>query len=335
MIPEAVDTALDATAMVGTFIRRMREEIGESDVIIKGDESPVTIVDVAAQVLMRINLEEDVRVPALPMCGEESREILLHPDSERFRSRVLELVQAEKPSIGDAEMRSLLDRGSYRAEAGSEGTFWICDPIDGTRRYLSGHRYSSCLALLLDGCLACGAIACPDLGAGPDDPVEARSDHGSLYCAVAGGGAHAIEGLDTGSSGRRTRLRLPDRSDRDPVVRVARSVGSSDLRPKHVWDVLEANGAVLRTVPIDNQCKYVALATNRVDCLYKHAGSPDSEPGWVWDFAPGVLLASESGAEVHDRDGRPFDFDQGPKLLRNRGLAANGPGIRGFFSTVG
>ncbi len=335
MISEAVDTALDATALSGSFIRRMRSELRDDDVLTKDDDSPVTIVDVAAQVLMRLHIEEDVRVPALPMCGEESPDTLLDPGSDRFRSRVLELVQSEKPSIGEAEMIATLERGSFRPEPGSDPTCWICDPIDGTRRYLSGHRYSSCLALLLDGELTCGAIACPDLGHDASHPVDAPSEEGSLYCASLGGGAHVIAGLEGGSAGRRSRLLLPDRPDGDAVIRVARSVGASDLRPRHVWEGLEANGGILEIVPIDNQCKYVALATNRVDCLYQHAGSPDAEPGCVWDFAPGVLLAAEAGAEVLDRDGRPFDFNQGPSLRSNRGLAANGPGIRGFFSTVG
>lgn len=335
MISEALDTALDATALSGSFVRRRRNEIGDEDILVKEDDSPVTIVDIAAQVLMRLHIEEDVRVPALPMCGEESPETLLASDADRFRSRVLELVQSEKPSIGEAEMIALLERGSHRPEPGSGPTCWICDPIDGTRRYLSGHRYSSCLGLLLDGELTCGAIACPDLGHDPSDPVTEPSDTGSLYCASLGGGAHVIVGLDEGSAGRRTRLTLPERREGDQVIRVARSVGASGLRPSHVWEGLEANGGILEIVHIDNQCKYVALATNRVDCIYQHAGAPDAEPSCIWDFAPGVLLASEAGAEVLDRDGRSFDFNQGATLLSNRGLAANGPGIRGFFSTVG
>jgi 3'-phosphoadenosine 5'-phosphosulfate (PAPS) 3'-phosphatase len=334
MNAEALDAALDATAMSGSFIRSMRPEVHEDDVITKEDDSPVTIADLAAQVLIRLHLEEEAQVPAFPMCGEEGSQLLREPGSDRLRSRVLELVQSMKPSIKDAEMLALLDRGSHRPDPESDPTCWICDPIDGTKRYLSGHRYSSCLGLLVEGQLVCGAIACPDLGGAPHDPVDVADANGSLYGALHGGGAFLIADLPSGSAGRRTRLTLPRRDEENPVVRVARSVGSTGLKPEHVWAGLEANGALLEIVPIDNQCKYVALATDRVDCLYQHAGSPDAEAACIWDFAPGVLLAAEAGAEVLDRAGRPFDFNQGSHLRANRGLAANGPGIARFFSPV-
>ena len=107
------------------------------------------------------------------------------------------------------------------------------------------------------------------------------------------------------------------------------------LRPEAVWSQVRERGARIEPTPIDNQCKYVALATDRVDCLYQHAGSASPDHSCIWDFAPGVLLAAEAGAEVTDRLSAPFDFDQGPTLARNRGLTATSPGTRRFLPPVG
>lgn len=330
---DALEVALDAMALSAMFIRRVRADLGPDDIHVKNDDSPVTIADLAVQALTRLHLEEEVLVPALPMCGEESADILREPGSDRFRGRVLELVQSEAPSIGEAELMALLDRGSHRPVPGAHETFWVCDPIDGTKRYISGHRYSTCIGLVIEGELVCGAIACPDLGGRPEDPVEVVDLAGSLFGALKDGGAFRIEELSAGSTGRRSRLALEPRADGDCRVRVARTVTSTGLHPDQFWKDVRRNGVVLEEVSIDNQCKYVALATNRVDCLYQHAGSSNYQ-SCIWDFAPGVLLAAEAGSQVTDREGLAFDFNQGPTLTRNRGLAATSPGTRGFFPSL-
>ena len=63
---DALDVALDAMSRHAAFTRRFRSELTTDDVISKGVEGPVTIVDVAGQALIRLHLEEDVLVPALP-----------------------------------------------------------------------------------------------------------------------------------------------------------------------------------------------------------------------------------------------------------------------------
>lgn len=327
---DALDLALDILALNARFIRESRTLIGPEDVHSKGVEGPVTIADLAGQALLRLRLEGDVRVPVLPLCGEEGSEVLRATGSDRLRARVLELVRSEVPSVGASELLELLDRGAHRPADGGSETYWICDPIDGTRRYLSGHRYSSCLALVVDGRLRCGAIACPDLAGDPEDSLESSDATGSLFGVISGGGAYRIEDPESGARGPRTRLRLAPRPEGDRTLRVARTVTADVLRPESFWSAVGRDGFMIEVVPIDNQCKYVALATGRVDCLYQHAGAPDWTPGHVWDFAPGVLLASEAGAVVTDRLGTPFDFDRGSTLAGNRGLLALRPGIEGF-----
>ena len=60
---DALEVALDAMSRSAIFIRRVREDLGQDDVHVKNDESPVTIADLASQALTRLHLEELVTQP--------------------------------------------------------------------------------------------------------------------------------------------------------------------------------------------------------------------------------------------------------------------------------
>jgi 3'-phosphoadenosine 5'-phosphosulfate (PAPS) 3'-phosphatase len=76
-------------------------------------------------------------------------------------------------------------------------------------------------------------------------------------------------------------------------------------------------------VQVDNQSKYAALVIGHID-LIAQSGASITNP-CTWDYAPGVLLAQEFGAEVNDAADQPFDFDTGPYLLHNRGVRCAHP----------
>ena len=319
METEALRLALDTIANVGLFVRGVRGELTSEDVIIKSDGSPVTAADLAAESLVVLWLGRNDQLGSLPICGEETSDLLRDPGMKQLRARVHELVRSVEPDVGEDDLVDLLDRGSFRPEPGSRSTHWVCDPIDGTKRYISGHRYSSCLGLVVEGQLRAGAIACPDLCGASGAPLGEPDARGSLYGARSGGGAFLIESLADGSSGEKHTLEVPSGPPDASSLRIARSVGGTSLRSGLREHILDAG---LEPIPvnIDNQCKYVALVTGRADVLFQYGD--DDGPKCSWDFAPGVLLATEAGAEVLDRDGGGFDFDQGPFLLANRGLRA-------------
>lgn len=331
METEALSVALDVVASVGTFVRRIRNEVTSEDVLNKSDGSPVTIADLAAQSLVVHRLEQDEQLPRLPICGEESADVLRDPGNTRLRARVCELVRSEEPGLADADVIDLLDRGSFRPEPGSHSTHWLCDPIDGTKRYLSGHRYSCCLGLVVEGQLRAGAIGCPDLAGGSDGSLVESDTRGSLFGTRVGGGAFRIEPLAMGSRGERVALRLPATLRENKSLLVARSVGGSTLGPRLRDHLVEA-GFDPMPVNIDNQCKYAALVTGRVDVLFQYGDDGDSK--CAWDFAPGVLLATEAGAKVLDRNGEEFDFSRGSMLQGNRGLRACRPELMELLLSV-
>lgn len=314
MIEENATTlALKTLSYVMKFLRRAQHNVSPSDVIAKSDGSPVTVYDLATQALIVSYLERESELGHFPICGEESTDVLSGSGMEGQSSRVIELVRSEMPSLEADAIFAAIDRGSARPEPCTQSTHWTCDPIDGTKRFVTGHHYSSCLGFVWKGQLVGGAIACPDF---EDDRKS------TLVGVVRGSGSFFVD--PSNPAGERHSLRIPgDRSNPD-VVRVARSVGSKRVGEKLEERIRKA-GFRAEMVEIDNQCKYVALATDRVD-LITHSGAP-GESKSVWDFSPGVLLATEAGGIAVDADARAFDFDQGALLLQNRGLRAGRPDV--------
>ena len=60
------------------------------------------------------------------------------------------------------------------------------DPIDGTKGFLRGGQYAVCLALLIEGKVELGVIACPNL---PVDPSKPDGPRGVVFGAIKGQGA--------------------------------------------------------------------------------------------------------------------------------------------------
>lgn len=308
MNPEqATSLALDVVARLMPFFRRCRSSVTQADVISKEDGSPVTVFDLAGQALVVHALEQVSGQHSFPVCGEETADTLSGPSMTEQRNRVIDLVCNEESAISRDSVLNLIDQGSFRPEPGSKSSHWTCDPIDGTKRFISGHHYSTCLGFIQSGELVGGAIGCPSYGESPAT--------GTLCGVVRGSGAFTVDPNDPRSE--RVLLHVPNALPNSEVIRVARSVGSRPTVSK-VDERIRSAGKTPERVEIDNQCKYVAFAQGHVDLITHSATSSDLK--CVWDFAPGVLVASEAGGVVTDADGAPLDFDQGPFLSRNRGL---------------
>ena len=289
----------------------------DEDLLVKADESPVTTRDLAGQALYVLLLERALGIPPgeLRLCGEETTDLLEGPDAAMLLNRISSLLSSEGIALDPDHIPEVIDRGSFRPEPGSASTHWICDPIDGTKRFLSGHVYSTCLALVRGGHLVAGAIGVPDLEGGSGNGSGESDAHGTLVGAFRGGGAFQVEPGDL-DQGRVPLVFKCDESD-DRAVRIARSLGSVPFGPS-MRTLLEASGIDGIPVQVDNQSKYAALVTGQVDLILQPGGSVDLPCSW--DYAPGVLIAEEFGLHVRDSSNNIFDFDTGPFLQRNRGV---------------
>ena len=304
---------------VMSFLSRHRASMSDEDVIIKPDGSPVTTRDLAGQALYVLMLEGSLGLAPgdLRLCGEETVEILRGPDRKHLRTRIAHLLHHEGHSLELDEVVEVIDRGSLRPDSGAQSTHWICDPIDGTKRFISGHTYSTCLAYVSEGRLVAGAIGVPDLHS-----ESGPSSTGTLVGAHLGGGAFQMSRSRPSDSLKQLEISL-DSIDLS-AIRVARSLGAEEFGPRMNQRLSDA-GLEGVSVQVDNQSKYAALVTGHIDLIAQSGDSVDNP--CTWDFAPGVLVAEEFGAEVNDGSDRPFNFDTGPFLLHNSGVRCAHPKI--------
>ncbi len=301
-----------ARAIVAEVCRltsRVQEEIvAAGDALTKGDRSPVTIADLAAQVVVSRRLAEAFPADAL-LAEEDSAALTNEP---QMAQRVLAQVRRHIPEITFEEMVEALDRGGHD---GGDRRYWVLDPIDGTKGFLRGDQYAVALALVDNGRVVVGALGCPNL---PDPNSE---ETGSLFSAVIGGGT----------------CERPLGGDQDHPVHVdaitdpSRAVVCESVVAAHAAHSVQAGiaGRLGITAPpyrIDSQCKYAVVARGEAS-IYLRLPRDTSYREKVWDHAAGSLVVTEAGGRVSDLDGNALDFSQGRLLGTGRGIVCTNGAI--------
>jgi 3'(2'), 5'-bisphosphate nucleotidase len=246
---------------VSLLARRAGEAIeavrkGPLDAEEKADGSPVTRADRAAEAILVEGLR--ALLPGVAVVSEE----------------------------GDVE--------AAMAAAGS--TYWLVDPLDGTKEFLKGlPEYTVNVALVEAGVPILGVIY-----------VSAA---GSLYLAARGHGA------------RRRDARGETRLQAAPVAHPRRAVVSrSHLSPE--TGALLAHLGVTETLPRGSSLKVCAVAEGAAD-LYPRLG-----PTRLWDTAAGTAIATEAGCDVVAPDGQPLRYDLLSGLVRPAFFVCAPGGVR-------
>jgi 3'(2'), 5'-bisphosphate nucleotidase len=234
---------------VGLLARRAGQAIeavrgGPLDPEAKADGSPVTRADRAAEAVLVEGLR--ALLPGVAVVSEE----------------------------GDVEA----------AVAGAGSTYWLVDPLDGTKEFLKGFpEYTVNVALVEAGVPVLGAVYVPAADC--------------LYLAARGRGA------------RRLDARGETRLVAAPVAQPRRAVVSrSHLSPE--TEALLARVGVTETIPRGSSLKMCAVAEGAAD-LYPRLG-----PTRLWDTAAGTAVAAEAGCDVLALDGRPLSYDLADGLVR-------------------
>lgn len=222
------------------------------DVQSKDDESPLTQADLASHRRIVSGLAE--LTPDLPVISEESG---LPPFEERSKWP----------------------------------TYWLIDPLDGTREFVNRNgEFTVNIALIAGGSAVWGIVGVP---------VQARIFIGN----VERGQAWLREGGELRNiHGRKMSAQQPE-----VVVVASRSHGGERLEA--YLDELAGHFPALRRQPVGSSLKLCALACGEADC-YPRLG-PTSE----WDIAAAHAVLRAAGGEVYTFEREALAYNSKESML--------------------
>jgi HAL2 family 3'(2'),5'-bisphosphate nucleotidase len=328
--------------------------------ISKPDASPVTVADFAAQAVVTIVLRHELLLSSgapLYMMGEEDEATFRSAGADTM-SRVAELVQGtvpkaafmattdvDKSSVWSVEeVAHVMRMGSYsgaqQADGSSRPSFWVLDPVDGTKGFLRRGQYAVGLAYISRGSVSLAVIGCPNLPfpalvgglvpgslATPGAPqaaseADAAVRVGTLCSAISGGGAfqEALEPTTDEAATAPMRLRVSTLLPSSPSFLVAQSFDRSDSDAAACDRLCAHLSIVSSTLRLDSMVKYCLVARGEASLYFRLLAGSYRE--CIWDHAPGSLLVTEAGGASSDVFGAALDFSHGQRLTQNVGIIA-------------
>ena len=309
--PEVV-TAIQAAVKASELCQEIRKDLVGGESILKSDRSPVTIADYGSQAILCKLIRE--KFPQDTIVAEEDSKELRKPDRSKILERVTNYVRAFIPTVSSKEVCSWIDFSSTSIT----DRFWTLDPIDGTKGFLRADQYAIALALVENGVVTLGILACPNLYMDIQQPL---GEKGCLFMGLKGRGS--IQ-MDLRGINKRT-LSV------SKIENLSEATITESVEPDHADHLFHHRLAEKLNISkpslrMDSQAKYGIVARGEVT-LYLRVPSP-SEPGYkenIWDHAAGSIIAEEAGGKVTDILGHPLDFSCGVKMVKNHGvLVTNG-----------
>lgn len=305
---ESLSFSLNAVRKAGSLAKQIQSELAGAH-ITKEDRSPVTIADFAAQAIVSKMLKD--AFPNASLVGEEDASMLEGESGKELLETVTSYVTKVFPEATSDDVLSWVAHGSGQAQ----GTFWTLDPIDGTKGYMRGEQFAVALALIENGNVMLGALACPNLGAG----CTLESSEGIIALAEKGQGA-CWTLLDEGGD-----FAPLNASTQDSIseARLMRSVESGHTNTGKIGELIDELSISGDPVCLDSQAKYAVLAAGNGEILLRllSPGKLDYKEK-IWDQAAGLIVLEEAGGQITDLYGEPLDFSQGSTLARNSGVCA-------------
>jgi len=251
---KALETLVDPIIETMLAAGRVVMEVYHSDfeVFGKADASPVTEADRQGEEVIQAALEK--LAPEIPMVGEEAKS------------------EGKCPDI-------------------SGGTFWLVDPLDGTKEFIKkGQDFTVNIGLIKDGKPVMGFVLAPAMG--------------KLYWGIVGQGAWIADAHGDHISGKRPITAR--KADPDNLVIVAsKSHRSPELE---AW---LSHFPAAEHVSIGSSLKFCLLATGEAD-LYPRLG-----PTCEWDTAAAHAVLLAAGGEVDAPDGAPLGYGKDLRTFLN------------------
>ncbi|PSS10298.1 PAP-specific phosphatase precursor [Actinidia chinensis var. chinensis] len=295
----------------------------------KNDQTPVTVADFGVQAL--ISLELSKLFPSIPLVAEEDSAFL------RSNSLVNSVVNevTDKSSFGDkqlteADVLEAIDRGAKDAFSfgPKPATYWVLDPIDGTRGFVRGGDalYVVGLALVVEREIVLGVMGCPNWqqdNSGNFMPEALESGRtisrsGIIMVAHVGCGtwARQLSGMlssTTKISNSWTRCSVNNCC----LVHEARFC-ISDSQTWEAYPLFPLFNATTDAESVNDKqvlllptccgslCKYLMVASGRASVFVLHTRAQTMIK--VWDHAVGMICVHEAGGKVTDWRGSELDL---------------------------
>jgi 3'(2'), 5'-bisphosphate nucleotidase len=296
--------AVAAVRAAAELCREVQGRLVAGDTLTKGDQSPVTIADFAAQAIVNATLTE--ALGDIAMVGEEDSDDLRRDGATELRDGVVDLLRRHRGAHVSAS--NVLDWIATGAADASGHRYWTLDPIDGTKGFVRGDQYAIALALIEDGAVRLGVLGCPNL-------PNADGSVGAIFVASD----HVCEAFH-GPSLDAVPVRVASPSSLADA-RFCESVESGHSNQHHSARIAELLGIAAPPYRIDSQCKYAAVARGDASIYLRLPTRADYHEK-IWDHAAGKFVVEQAGGRVTDVHGRPLDFSVGAQLTGNTGVVA-------------
>ncbi|KAM3285248.1 putative PAP-specific phosphatase, mitochondrial [Capsicum chacoense] len=321
-----VEASVDVVERACRICVDVKKSLFSSDgrILEKNDQTPVTIADFGVQAL--VSLEMNRLFPSIPLVAEEDSAFLR---SNNLVGSVVSVVK-DKATLGDEvtedNILKAIDRGGKDACVfePKPATYWILDPIDGTRGFVKGSEalYVVGLALVVEGQIVLGVMGCPNWHEDCSDnsiigvQENSSSRSGIIMVSHVGCGTwtkRLSDILTVESRHTWTRCSV----DSCQMVQEARFTIPESQR----WKALPLSGLfdaktdpenigegsiILLSACCGSLCKYLMVASGRASVYIQ--GKKATSIIKVWDHAVGIICVHEAGGKVTDWEGSSLDF---------------------------
>ncbi|PKU60234.1 SAL1 phosphatase isoform X1 [Dendrobium catenatum] len=313
--------AKKAASLAAHLCQKVQKSILQSDVQSKADRSPVTVADYGSQALVSLVLRMELPSKSFSLVAEEDSGDLRKDGAQETLKRITKLVNETittdgtyNLSLSEVDVLDAIDSG--KSEGGPYGRHWVLDPIDGTKGFVRGDQYAIALAMLDEGKVVLGVLACPNL---PLTPISSTYEHssktefGCLFSASIGFGTK-MESLDGSTTTKVHISTVEEPADASFFESFEAAHSMHDLSSC----IAEKLGVKAPPVRIDSQAKYGALARGdgAIYLRFPHKGYREK----IWDHAAGFIVVSEAGGVVTDASGNDLNFSKGRYLDLDTGI---------------
>lgn len=232
---------IEITRLAGQEIMKVYQKADFKGVVsYKADDSPLTIADEASNEVIMGKLKS--LYPEIPIISEEGKDI---PYTERK----------------------------------DYNTFWLVDPLDGTKEFINKNgQFTVNIALIKDKKPVAGFIYAPDLD--------------TYYYGILGEGAFKIE------QGKVSKIKVNNRDGERIAVR-------SKSHPSPEEEFVLDDYKVVDSISVGSSLKFCMVAEGKADVYYRHG------PTMEWDTAAGQAILEAAGGSVLKNTGpEPFTYNK-------------------------